>query len=145
MPSIFQGIYGESVGIAGLNYIALGLGLSGASQINARTMDKVYVMLKKRNGGVGRPEFRLRECRSLCFSFLLSCLRLCAPFVGLGCAREREDGMLMAGLGICSVDGAGDDLSPRGPAHCGLVRADAFALDRDGHREFLASLMTAFC
>ncbi|ETW85069.1 major facilitator superfamily [Heterobasidion irregulare TC 32-1] len=59
MPSIFQGIYGESVGIAGLNYIALGLGLSGASQINARTMDKVYVMLKKRNGGVGRPEFRL--------------------------------------------------------------------------------------
>ena len=80
MPSIFQGIYGESVGIAGLNYIALGIGLSGASQINARTMDKVYVMLKKRNGGVGRPEFRLREWRSLCFGFLLSCLLLCAPF-----------------------------------------------------------------
>ena len=80
---------------------------------------------------------------ALVFSFLVFFFVLL--FVDLGCAREREDEMLMAGLGICSVDGAGDDLSPRGPAHCGLVRADAFTLDRDGHREFLASLMTAFC
>jgi hypothetical protein len=60
MPSIFQGEYQQPAGIAGLHYIALGIGLSGASQINARTMDKVYVHLKNKNGGVERPEFRLR-------------------------------------------------------------------------------------
>ena len=62
MPSIFEGVYQESVGIAGLHYIALGLGLTGASQLNARTLDKVYVYLKNKNGGVGKPEFRLRSC-----------------------------------------------------------------------------------
>ncbi|KAK7062701.1 hypothetical protein VNI00_000189 [Paramarasmius palmivorus] len=46
-------------GIAGLNYIALGLGLSGASQLNARYMDKIYVYFKNKNDGVGRPEFRV--------------------------------------------------------------------------------------
>lgn len=60
MPSIFEGVYGQPVGIAGLHYIALGVGLSGASQLNARTLDKVYVHLKNKNGGVGKPEFRLR-------------------------------------------------------------------------------------
>ncbi|KAJ6621329.1 MFS polyamine transporter [Mycena sp. CBHHK59/15] len=60
MESIFQGIYQESVGIAGLHYIALGIGLTIPSQINSRTMDPLYVYLKnKYGGGVGRPEFRL--------------------------------------------------------------------------------------
>ncbi|CCM02926.1 uncharacterized protein FIBRA_05040 [Fibroporia radiculosa] len=56
---IFEGIYHEDVGISGLNYIALGIGLSGVSQINARMIDKIYKYLCDRNGGVGRPEFRL--------------------------------------------------------------------------------------
>jgi hypothetical protein len=34
MPAIFTRIYNEDIGIAGLNYIALGLGLTGASQVN---------------------------------------------------------------------------------------------------------------
>jgi len=68
MPSIFQGVYQESVGIAGLHYIALGIGITGASQVNARTMDKVYVYLKNKNGGVEKPEFRLR---SYSFQFLV--------------------------------------------------------------------------
>ncbi|OJA20119.1 hypothetical protein AZE42_04090 [Rhizopogon vesiculosus] len=59
LPSIFQGVYQQSTGVAGLHYIALGIGVTGASQLNARTMDKVYVYLKSKNGGVGRPEFRL--------------------------------------------------------------------------------------
>ncbi|KAL4244382.1 MFS transporter superfamily protein [Abortiporus biennis] len=59
MPSIFEGVYQERVGIAGLHYIALGVGLTGASQINARFMDRIYIYLKNKNGGVGRPEFRL--------------------------------------------------------------------------------------
>ncbi|KAI0055281.1 MFS polyamine transporter [Artomyces pyxidatus] len=59
LPSIYEGLYHEKVGIAGLHYLALGVGLSGASQVNARMMDKIYALLKKRNGGVGKPEFRL--------------------------------------------------------------------------------------
>lgn len=61
IPAIFEGVYGERVGIAGLHYIALGVGLTGASQINARVMDKIYVYFTKKNGGEGRPEYRLRE------------------------------------------------------------------------------------
>ena len=61
MPLMFQGVYQQPAGIAGLHYIALGIGMSGASQINARTMDKVYVHLKGKNGGIGKPEFRLRS------------------------------------------------------------------------------------
>ena len=61
IPLIFQGIYGESLGIAGLNYIALGIGLSGVSQISARLLDVVYVQLAAKNDGVGKPEYRLRE------------------------------------------------------------------------------------
>jgi len=59
MPSIFEGVYQQSVGIAGLHYIPLGIGLTAASQLNARTLDKVYVYLKNKNGGIGKPEFRL--------------------------------------------------------------------------------------
>ncbi|KAG2067617.1 MFS general substrate transporter [Suillus decipiens] len=59
MPSIFQGTYHQSVGISGLHYVALGIGLTGASQINANTMDKIYVYLKNKHGGVAKPEFRL--------------------------------------------------------------------------------------
>ncbi|KAG2137983.1 major facilitator superfamily domain-containing protein [Suillus clintonianus] len=59
IPSIFQGVYQQSTGISGLHYIALGIGLVGASQLNARTTDKIYVHFKNKNGGVGKPEFRL--------------------------------------------------------------------------------------
>ena len=34
-------VYGQNVGIVGLNYIALGIGLTGASQCNARMMGNV--------------------------------------------------------------------------------------------------------
>lgn len=51
---------------AGLNYIGLGIGLSFASQLNARYMDKIYIYLKNRNpikdkdgNGIGQPEFRV--------------------------------------------------------------------------------------
>ncbi|CDO72952.1 hypothetical protein BN946_scf185007.g6 [Trametes cinnabarina] len=59
IPPVFTDIYHETTGILGLHYIALGLGLFIASQVNARLLDKVYVMLKKRNNGQGEPEFRL--------------------------------------------------------------------------------------
>ncbi|KZV76811.1 MFS polyamine transporter [Peniophora sp. CONT] len=59
IPGIFEGVYQEDVGIAGLNYLALGVGLTGASQINARLLDYLYRKLKERNGGAGKPEYRL--------------------------------------------------------------------------------------
>ena len=64
IPGIFQGVYDERPGIAGLHYLALGIGLGGASQLNARTLDRVYSYYKDKNGGRGRPEFRLREFTS---------------------------------------------------------------------------------
>ena len=60
IPSIFQGVYKETVGIAGLHYIALGIGLCAMGQVNARLIDHLYVYFSKRNGGMGKPEFRLR-------------------------------------------------------------------------------------
>lgn len=60
LPGIFEGTYHERVGIAGLNYFALGIGLTGASQVNARVMDRIYIYFTKKNGGKGRPEYRLR-------------------------------------------------------------------------------------
>ncbi|KDR79428.1 hypothetical protein GALMADRAFT_117698 [Galerina marginata CBS 339.88] len=59
MPLIFSHVYHEGPGIGGLHYIALGVGLTLSSQFNARFMDKVYLRLKKKNGGVGEPEFRI--------------------------------------------------------------------------------------
>lgn len=59
IDSIFEEVYGESVGIAGLNYLALGIGLISASQINARVVDRAYKYLSKKNGGDGKPEYRL--------------------------------------------------------------------------------------
>ena len=87
IPSIFEGVYHQPVGIAGLHYIALGVGLSGASQINARTLDKVYVYLSNKNGGIGKPEFRLRSCCSpTVFSLgMLMHIVTAAMFVGTVC------------------------------------------------------------
>ncbi|KZP25450.1 MFS polyamine transporter [Athelia psychrophila] len=59
MTNIYLHNYHESVGISGLHYIALGIGFWGASQVNARALDKIYVYLRNRNGGVGIPEYRL--------------------------------------------------------------------------------------
>ena len=61
IPAIFSSIYHERVGIASLHYIALGIGLSLASQVNGRFIDRIYIHFKNQNGGVGEPEFRLRE------------------------------------------------------------------------------------
>ncbi|KAI0055627.1 MFS polyamine transporter [Artomyces pyxidatus] len=59
LPTIFGRNYGEQPGLAGLHYIALGLGLLVAAQSNARLLDRMYAYFKEKNDGVGKPEFRL--------------------------------------------------------------------------------------
>jgi hypothetical protein len=57
-PGLWSGVYHESVSIGGLNYISLGLGFFLGTQITAPINDRIYMRLKKKNNGVGRPEFR---------------------------------------------------------------------------------------
>lgn len=59
-PTLWTEIYHERQGIAGLNYISLGVGLTLGSQILAPLQDRIYAYLKRRyNVSVGRPEFRV--------------------------------------------------------------------------------------
>jgi hypothetical protein len=61
LPRIFRTVYGQGLGISGLNYIALGIGILTASQVNGNLVNPLYLRLKNSHGGVGRPEFRLRK------------------------------------------------------------------------------------
>ena len=58
-PTLWGDRYGESVGTASLNYIALAVGFFLGAQISAPVNDKVYRRLKALNNNVGRPEFRV--------------------------------------------------------------------------------------
>jgi MFS family permease len=58
-PLLWNGRYGESVGIGSLNFISMGLGFFLGTQITAPLNDLVYRRLKKKNNGVGKPEFRV--------------------------------------------------------------------------------------
>ncbi len=57
--TVFQGIYGFSTGSAGLTFLGLGVGsILGVVAIGG-TSDKIYMYYTKKNGGEGKPEFRL--------------------------------------------------------------------------------------
>ena len=58
-PRLWTEKYHEEVHIGGLNYIAVGLGFLTGSQVGTRLQDRIYMTLKRRNGGIGRPEFRV--------------------------------------------------------------------------------------
>lgn len=58
-PGLWENEYHESVGIGGLNYISLGVGFFIGTQVCAPLQDKIYCSLKKKNNGVGKPEFRV--------------------------------------------------------------------------------------
>ncbi|KAF2757377.1 MFS multidrug transporter [Pseudovirgaria hyperparasitica] len=57
-PTLWEQRYHESIGIGGLNYISLGLGFTLGTQVSAPLNDALYRRLKRKNNGVGRPEFR---------------------------------------------------------------------------------------
>lgn len=59
-PKLWETRYHESLQIAGLNYISLGMGLWLGSQLCAPLQDRIYAYLKRREGvTIGRPEFRV--------------------------------------------------------------------------------------
>ncbi|KAF2104946.1 MFS general substrate transporter [Rhizodiscina lignyota] len=58
-PPLWENVYHEGVGIGGLNYISMGIGFFLGVQVCAPINDAIYRRLKKRNNGVGRPEFRV--------------------------------------------------------------------------------------
>ena len=58
-PRLWTGQYRMSAGIGSLNFISMGAGFFLGTQITAPLNDMLYRRLKKRNNGVGKPEFRV--------------------------------------------------------------------------------------
>ena len=58
-PGVWSEVYGESLGIGGLNYISMTVGAILGAQISVQYVDRIYRRLKKQNNDVGLPEFRI--------------------------------------------------------------------------------------
>lgn len=58
-PTLWTHEYGFRVGIAGLMYAGLGVGFGLGLLVWTPSIQNVYQMLTKRNGGVPKPEFRI--------------------------------------------------------------------------------------
>ncbi|WFD07952.1 hypothetical protein MVES1_003321 [Malassezia vespertilionis] len=56
---VFHDVYKQPVGIASLHYIAMIIGYTLSGQVGGRIVDKLYRAMQRRNGGVGKPEFKL--------------------------------------------------------------------------------------
>ena len=69
-PRLWEQKYGENVGVAGLNYISLGIGFFFGAPLCGKTNDVIYRKLKAKNPrGEGKPEFRMPLM--IPFSFLV--------------------------------------------------------------------------
>jgi len=98
MPSIFAVVYNEAPGIAGLHYFALGIGLSIASQLNARFLDRIYIYYKNKKGGVGQPEFRLP-------TMVPASIVLPVGLILSGWAAQRHLHWIATDIGIACIGG----------------------------------------
>ncbi|KAI1370335.1 MFS general substrate transporter [Hypoxylon crocopeplum] len=58
-PLMWTEHYGESTGIGSLNYVSFAIGLILGVNVAGHLNDYIYLKLKRRNHGVGRPEFRV--------------------------------------------------------------------------------------
>lgn len=58
-PLVWSDRYGQSAGMGSLNYISMGVGFFLGVQISAPFNDMLYRRLKKKNNGIGKPEFRV--------------------------------------------------------------------------------------
>ena len=69
-PVLFTKVYHEPLGIAGLNYISLGIGFFFGAPLCGKTTDLIYQKLKAKDPrGQGKPEFRMPSM--IPFSFLV--------------------------------------------------------------------------
>ncbi|EKD14387.1 hypothetical protein MBM_07617 [Drepanopeziza brunnea f. sp. 'multigermtubi' MB_m1] len=59
LTPVFIGIYGLTTGTAGLMFLGLGVGSILGVMVIGGTSDKIYMHYQAKNGGVGKPEFRL--------------------------------------------------------------------------------------
>ncbi|KAF8516470.1 major facilitator superfamily domain-containing protein [Hysterangium stoloniferum] len=58
-PDLFSKTYGWGVGVSGLAYLGPGLGFFVGNILGAPMITFVYVKLSERNGGTGKPEYRI--------------------------------------------------------------------------------------
>ncbi|WFD34529.1 hypothetical protein MCUN1_001370 [Malassezia cuniculi] len=58
-PRVFRDEYGLPPGMAALHYIPFLIGFLFSGQIGGRFVDTMYRHLKEKNGGVGKPEFKI--------------------------------------------------------------------------------------
>lgn len=58
-PTLFIQVYHFSVGVSGLAYIGLGIGLIIATLFGVKISNKIYNRLADKNGGIGTPEMRI--------------------------------------------------------------------------------------
>ncbi|KIY43121.1 MFS general substrate transporter [Fistulina hepatica ATCC 64428] len=56
---VFVGIYGFDTSISGLAYLGLGTGFGISTLFGARAANTIYLYFCKKNGGVGKPEYRI--------------------------------------------------------------------------------------
>lgn len=58
-PKLWIEVYQQDTSTASLNYLSFGSGLLIGANLGGQINDRVYGFLKAKNGGVGRPEFRV--------------------------------------------------------------------------------------
>lgn len=58
-PTLFRGTYGQSLGMAGLNYIGPGVGYAVGLLLFTPLLQKTYMKMTAANNGVALPEYRL--------------------------------------------------------------------------------------
>ena len=98
-PKVWQGVYQESVGVGGLNYLSLGIGFLLGAQTAAQLMDRIYQRLKLQNNDIGCPEFRIP------LTFVGSCLIPIGLF-WYGWSVEAKTHWIVPNTGI-AIFGAG--------------------------------------
>ena len=59
MPGLYQKDYGFTTGQVGLAYLGIGVGSALGLLVSAAVSDRMVESMRRKNGGVFKPEFRL--------------------------------------------------------------------------------------
>lgn len=93
-PGVYKGTYGFSTNIAGLMYLSMGLGFTLGTLFWSIMIERTYLKLKAKNGGVAKPEYRLPL---LCFSGIGIPIGL----VWYGWSAQKGLHWIMPCIGLC--------------------------------------------